>query len=338
MLKQSIKSVVPKRALVKYKDWHERQKLSFSFRQQRKQFSRYYSRPYSDDKYQIETQVLFGMHQIEKGLSHDVFRPGFGKNVLNNLSQLLTKLRHLDSQYSNNWVYLAAVRILHDYVSVHQNMHFDLGYAESMFSKDIWNEINAPLPERPSNLTVCAKDKEDNKKSTFKEIAERRHSVREYSTEKVTEAELNTAISLARRSPSVCNRQPVRVYEIFDKQKIQALLDIQGGYRGYATPPALILVTSDARAFMNSAERNEPFVDGGLFSMSILYALEYYGLAACPLNAMFSEKQEQLTRNILGVPDNEFMVMYISVGHFAEKTHTCHSPRFPLELITTTIK
>jgi nitroreductase len=71
--------------------------------------------------------------------------------------------------------------------------------------------------------------------------------------------------------------------------------------------------------------------------MSILYALEYYGLAACPLNAMFSDKQERLTRNILSVPDNEFMVMYISVGHFAETTHTCYSPRFPLELITTTI-
>ena len=60
-------------------------------------------------------------------------------------------------------------------------------------------------------------------------------------------------------------------------------LKIQGGFLGYAMPPVLLLVTSDIRAFMNNGERNEPFVDGGLFSMSLLYALEAYGLAACPL-------------------------------------------------------
>lgn len=81
-------------------------------------------------------------------------------------------------------------------------------------------------------------------------------------------------------------------------------------------PPVLLLVTSDIRAFMNNGERNEPFVDGGLFSMSLLYALEAYGLAACPLNAMFNLSQDRQTRELLDIPDYEFPVMYIAVGNF----------------------
>lgn len=96
-------------------------------------------------------------------------------------------------------------------------------------------------------------------------------------------------------------------------------------------PPVLLLVTSDIRAFMNNGERNEPFVDGGLFSMSLLYALEAYGLAACPLNAMFNLSQDRQTRELLDIPDYEFPVMYIAVGNFPESVPVCYSTRYEPE-------
>ncbi len=114
-------------------------------------------------------------------------------------------------------------------------------------------------------------------------------------------------------------------------------LKIQGGFLGYAMPPVLLLVTSDIRAFMNNGERNEPFVDGGLFSMSLLYALEAYGLAACPLNAMFNLSQDRQTRELLDIPDYEFPVMYIAVGNFPESVPVCYSTRYEPEKIVTRI-
>lgn len=42
-----------------------------------------------------------------------------------------------------------------------------------------------------------------------------------------------------------------------------------------------MLVTADLQAFMGSNERNEGYVDSGLFSMSLLYAMKSCGLAAC---------------------------------------------------------
>lgn len=99
-------------------------------------------------------------------------------------------------------------------------------------------------------------------------------------------------------------------------------------------PPVLLLVTSDIRAFMNYGERNEPFVDGGLFSMSLLYALEAYGLAACPLNAMFNLAQDRQTRELLNMPDYEFPVMYIAVGNFPESVPVCRFRRTPESIVT----
>ena len=58
-------------------------------------------------------------------------------------------------------------------------------------------------------------------------------------------------------------------------------------------------MTADLRAFMGANEHNEGYVDGGLFGMSLLYSLETCGLAACPLNTMFSEEADEQTPTML---------------------------------------
>lgn len=147
--------------------------------------------------------------------------------------------------------------------------------------------------------------KRNNLGTGFVEIVGHRYSVREYSAEPVSQDVLDKVNAVTRKALSVCNRQATRVSQITDPVKIRAALDIQGWFRGYAMPPVSLLVTSDIRAFMNENERNEPFTDGGLFSMSLLYALETYGLAVCPL-VMFDLSQEQRMRKLLGIPDMSF--------------------------------
>lgn len=138
----------------------------------------------------------------------------------------------------------------------------------------------------------------------FEELCERRHAVRSYADEPVSREALKKVVEISLRTPSVCNRQSVRVRILDDARIIGEALKIQGGFGGYAMPPALMVVTSDLRAFMGAQERNEAFVDGGLFSMSLLYALESERLTACPLNAMFGAKTGAAMRALLHIPDN----------------------------------
>ncbi|MBW3091720.1 nitroreductase family protein [Bifidobacterium sp. 82T10] len=319
-------------------DVMEKRRLMAESRSQSNRFNRFYSRTYSVGTGQVETRILFHTHQIEKGLSHKDFRPGFGKDALRCLAIALEQLRGDDPRYEGNEVYRMALSALHEYVRRHQTLKFDLSYMQSMFSNELWDEVLSCEDKAAGSETILRESKLANEQDTFARIAHGRYAVREYSSHPVSSEELLKAVALSMKTPSVCNRQPTRVHIVLDKTVIQRLLDIQGGYRGYPTPPALVLVSSDLRAFMNHTERNEPYVDGGLFAMSLLYSLEYYGLAACPLNAMFDKAKETATRPLIGLPDYEVPVMYIAVGHFAEESTVCRSARFSAERITTVIK
>ncbi|KAB7788120.1 nitroreductase family protein [Bifidobacterium cebidarum] len=336
-MKQIIKKFIPVIVFewrANIRDWRG---LMSDTATQRSRFAKYHSRPNSTGRGQIETQIMFHTHQIEKGLSHENFRPGFGKGVLKAMATLLTRLQQTGDDAANTFVYQQAISALHEYVKRHHDIDYDLTYMRNMFPDDLWNAICNTDVKLAGVLTLGRTDKVNNRHVDFKTLAECRYAIREYTDQPVTKEELDEAVDISMKTPSVCNRQATRIYEILNPQTIQTLLDIQGGYRGYPTPPALVLVTSDIRAFMNHMERNEPFVDGGLFSMSLLYALEYVGLAACPLNAMFSRKQDEQTRKILNIPDYELPVMYIAIGHYPEHARVCQSQRYPAQYITTTI-
>ena len=152
------------------------------------------------------------------------------------------------------------------------------------------------------------------------------------------DASASTSVNGGSVPVKVCNRQPVRVYAITNKSIIEKALKLQGGFNGYKVPPALFLITADNEAFLSISEHNEGFVDGGLFSMALLMAMEANKIAACPLNTMFSKQIDQQTRNIIGVPENEFLIMYIAAGHFPDETHTCISKRYPVQDILTIVK
>lgn len=337
-VKQILKKVIPlvvRRRLRRIREDMYARKAS---KVQIQRFLRWMSREDSTDKARVETRLAFDIHRLEKGLSHLCLRYGFGKGVLREIAKRMTILEKIDSEYAANPLYLQGLAVLGEYKRRHADVDYDLSTVASLFPKHIWQQVDtAADPHLAGSFIMGTADKHDNLSKGFIELAEHRYSVREYSAEPVSQDVLDKVYEVAMKTPSVCNRQATRVYQITDPTKVKDALDVQGGFNGYAPPPVLLLVTSDIRAFMNVAERNEPFTDGGLFSMSLLYALEAYGLAACPLNAMFSLQQEQQTHKLLGIPDNELCVMYIAVGNFLDTVPVCCSTRKAAENIVTKI-
>ena len=88
------------------------------------------------------------------------------------------------------------------------------------------------------------------------------------------------------------------------------------------------------RSFVSVEERNEPYIDGGLFAMAFLTALECESLAACPLNTMMREKQEHEIRKLLGVPDYETLIAFVAIGNFPESIESPVSFRYDASAIT----
>lgn len=304
---------------------------------QARRFNKAYAKYDSTGVCQIAARMTFFTHQIEKGLSHANFRYGFGHKPLQYLKDAMEKYQCADANYESSVVYQSALAALHEYAVRHEGHEEEFAFARSLFPERIWQEASQIPANCGGSIIITAESKSHNDALTCKELLENRHSIREYSSSPVSYEEIKPAIDLAMRTPSVCNRQPSRVKVILDSQVISKALQIQGGFRGYQEPPALILITADNRVFMTPQEHNEGFTDGGLFGMSLLLALENQGLAACPLNTMFRPQAERKTRRLLEIPDYENFVMYIAVGHFRNMSKTCYSKRSKASEITTII-
>lgn len=156
---------------------------------------------------------------------------------------------------------------------------------------------------------------------------ESRHSVRNFSAEPVSKADLDEAIRIAAYSPSVCNREPwqVRLYEGSD---VQRMLKYQNGNRGFAdTVPVLALVSVELGHFEGVGERNQAWIEGGVFSSTLVWVLHTLGLGSCMLNLSLPTNQADALRAAADMPASEIPIMMIAIGHPTDGHRFARSPR-----------
>ena len=330
-IRSIIKSVIPERVMNSLKDCKACTRLYRDYARQCKRFERSYSREWSNGLTQVQARLMFLTHQIEKGLGHQSFRYGFGSHVFAELGPVLTKMECIDPDYLTNSIYRECMGAVHEYIERHQAASKDLSVQRQCLTVEQWNRAEEWTSGDGGSVVLEAAQKAKNPTLPFVDLLSQRHSLREYSDEPVSVENLRSAVELATRAPSACNRQPGRATAICNPSIISELLKIQGGVRGYDMPPALLLVTSKQSVFMGPDERNQAYVDGALFAMTLLLSLEALGLASCPLHAMLDGEKEAETRSILGIPDDEVLIMYIEVGHFPRSVRTPMSTRLLVE-------
>lgn len=301
-----------------------------------RRFAKQYSRSWLvGDNRNLQAHLIFHAHAVEKGLSHRDFRYGFGAASIGNLIQVM-EIFSARGYAKDSAAYQMALSVLSEYLRSH----------------DALGVYQTPLCEAPdwllAEIRACASDIggvdllervdwDPSVAEGFKAVVFGRHSVREFESEGVSGESIRDAIEVASRAPSVCNRQSVRVRVIRSPSLIGKVLQIQGGLRGYPSPPVVLVVTADARDYIDGTERNQPFIDGGLFSMGLLLGLEAGNLAACALNAMFSTVQEQQFRVVLDLSESEIPIMLIAVGAFPESYRVPKSFRYDVNALTSAL-
>jgi nitroreductase len=142
---------------------------------------------------------------------------------------------------------------------------------------------------------------------------------------------IKQAVSMALTTPSVCNRQAWKA-RVFSDSKKNEILAMQNGNRGFTELiDTVIIVTCDLDCFTSDGERNQPWIDGGMFSMTLLLALHSVGLGTCCLNWCVGKEQDMQLRESIKLPESEVVIMIIAVGHIPEKLMVARSSRKPLE-------
>jgi nitroreductase len=264
----------------------------------------------------LEGKISFIYHSLEKGLINDPIRYRFG----------LAKVQRL-ILYLNIWVkrkydtdnsqFIAACSVLVRYYQLHNEQLIDISdFFNDAFYKKIWSyyDVNAG-----GVIESIGNEYFNQSKLSFDLFSASRHSVRHFNGDLVPVEEITKVIELAKKSPSVCNRQSVNIKFINNRDLVQKILAIQSGLNTLAkSVNQLFVVTSDKNYFVSEGERNQCYIDGGIYLLNLLYSLHFYNIAACPLHAAFQYKSEIKVRKLLKMKASETIVAFVAIGYPAE--------------------
>ncbi|MCT3306878.1 nitroreductase family protein [Lactiplantibacillus plantarum] len=267
----------------------------------------------------LKGALTFQAHALEKGFIHEKFRPGFGNKAI---SALLNDLDlYISKQYPKDELrYKIAIDTLKEYLAIHQKLQFENSNTTRIKTWLVAHDEFDNAPVQDGGYFVQRKEQLEHIQSeNFETFSNSRHSVRNFGGEKIPQSKIIDAIKLASNAPSVCNRQSYHVYQVHDIEKIKKILKVQAGINGLAGGISdLLVITTNAEYFRSVNERNQPYIDGGIFAMNLLYALHFEEIAACPLNADLDLNGEKFVKHETGMPSSDCIIMFVAIGEFQE--------------------
>lgn len=282
-----------------------------------------------------ENRLAFAVmlyHSLEKGMALKSPRAGFGREKAETLLaqlELVSPDGQADSRFGagleamRSWLEWNAEREV-DFSSLQERVRA-LESRDALDANDWRTGGVSQLTRQELQTKVSA---------SAKSFMTSRHSIRQFSDKAVDSELIRAAVRLAQTSPSLCNRQSCHVHVFSKGERAKQLLDLQGGNRGFAEQvDKVFVVTSELGCFLSAEERNQCWVEGGLFAMALLYGLHAQGLGACCLNWAKEEEEDRQLHALADIPQDQRVIMLIAVGNLPEEFTITHSPRRSLNEI-----
>ncbi|NLZ55301.1 MAG: nitroreductase [Clostridiaceae bacterium] len=144
----------------------------------------------------------------------------------------------------------------------------------------------------------------------FSELARRRHTVRKFTAEPVTDEQLAAVLETTSLAMTAANRQPQRWFAI---RSDAARTAVEQCTTSLFNPPLYLLLAYDAnQVWRNRYDGHDSGeVDSAIAGTFLSFALEEQGLASCWIGSFDRAKASRL----LGLPDNLRPVALFAVGH-----------------------
>lgn len=256
-------------------------------------------------------------HVIEKGLSMKNPKKGFGQLKVSNLIKRINKYSDLYFSIDSSFLIYPICTIAH-YIQYTKESGTDIEKIESEFDNLCKKLKKKGLNFNTHEVTAGVidlkySDFKENITKPFATFAQSRHSVRYFKNEIPPKELIEQALSIARFTPSACNRQSWHTH-IFVNGKAQDLIKMQGGANGFEQNIHMaIVITADANAFL-CYEIHQPYIDGALYAMSLIYSLHAEGLGVIPLSLGFYSSKLNQIKKTFEIPQNEIPIMILGVG------------------------
>lgn len=280
--------------------------------------------------------IISYYHVVEKGLTMPAKRLSFGHQAV---LRLIETIGRYISQFGDGNIQIQhAIGV----VKAYRDWHLGDGYAFST-EPDYWTQIDefvsvhSGVPSS-SQMRMTRRQFFDGKDSCFAVFSKARHTLRHYDAKPLPVEKIHTAVELALTTPSACNRQHSRVYCVANHQLRDQVLKLQTGNSGFGdSADKLLVVTSSLEDICGCEERNDAYVNGGMFLMNLCYALYHNEVAHCILNWSVIPKHDLLLHKLLKIPPSEVVIAIVSCGESPAVVEVAMSPRKRISEILTVI-
>ena len=139
-----------------------------------------------------------------------------------------------------------------------------------------------------------------------------RRSIRQYTGQLVSEADITSLLQAGMAAPSAGNRKPWHLVVVTDKQTLRAIADAPP-YRRLGDAALAIVVCGDPSI------SDWWLQDCTLATENILIAVTGLGLGAVFLGCHGKAEREQPIRQVLGIPEEIGLASVLSIGYPAEE-------------------
>ena len=161
----------------------------------------------------------------------------------------------------------------------------------------------------------------------FQEVVKNRYSCKKYSDRQVEEEKLTAILEAGRLAPTAKNLQEQHIY-VIRSQELLLKIDSVTPCR-YGAPTVLVVAYNRENVFTYPGGKYDSGAeDATIVATHLILAAADQGVDSCWLNFLDPEK----TAQILGLPENEVVLMILDLGYAAEGAGPLpnHSNRKPL--------
>lgn len=144
----------------------------------------------------------------------------------------------------------------------------------------------------------------------LQEVFERRFSCRNYSDEKVSDADIEKILDAALIAPSACNMQPFHIYVC--KENVIAKLNELKACRLHGAPLALVVTSKNNAGWVRRQDNKEfAVVDSAIAVCHMMLKATELNLGTCWIGAL----NPQRVAEAVGFSSDEYCDHILVVGH-----------------------
>lgn len=303
-----------------------RQKIQFKreFINDYKFFKNNYLSSTIDPKH-IDYDMILIVHGLEKGMSNKELRP-FGVEKIKKLLGLIQKYESLTKEFS--YAYNLSLNCLNEYKNIYEKNNWT-DREEYLIVKECLNNHKNYENVKAGSYELLKNNFIDDSKIDYDKFLSSRHSVRNFADKKLDDEDIKSAIKMAIKSPSACNRQMCKIYNISNKKIIENMAQGLGGFD--LLNANYFIVTFDVAANYFVGERNQGWFNAGLISMNFVNALHSLGIGSCFMQFGNTFEQEEKLKKILNIPKSERIAVVIVAGYYDETSKIPYSTRKEIE-------